>query len=145
MWRAYKEFWRHYTDFKGFSSRSDYWWVQLMNFLIALAIFAVILGIGLAIGNRYSDSITLVGVGGVVIAMVFAMLYNLIVLIPSIALGVRRVRDTGLSAWWYLLSPIGASLMYLTDAIKGYDWLMIVGGVLLLAYFVIVVTPSDKY
>ena len=33
---AYKEFWIKATDFKGFTSRSDWWFVQLANLIISL-------------------------------------------------------------------------------------------------------------
>ena len=36
MFSAYKKFWTRYADFSGRSSRSDYWWVVLCNFLITL-------------------------------------------------------------------------------------------------------------
>ena len=32
---AYKEFWIKATDFKGFTSRSDWWLVQLANLIIS--------------------------------------------------------------------------------------------------------------
>ena len=36
MFAAYKKFWVQYADFSGRSSRSDFWWVVLCNFLITL-------------------------------------------------------------------------------------------------------------
>ena len=36
MFSAYKKFWTRYADFSGRSSRSDFWWVVLCNFLITL-------------------------------------------------------------------------------------------------------------
>ena len=32
---AYKEFWNKATDFKGFTSRLDWWFVQLANLIIS--------------------------------------------------------------------------------------------------------------
>jgi uncharacterized membrane protein YhaH (DUF805 family) len=37
---------------------------------------------------------------------VINMIWGLVVLIPSIAVGVRRLHDTGRSGWWYLLCLI---------------------------------------
>ena len=33
---AYKNFWIQAGDFKGFTNRSDWWWVQLINFIISV-------------------------------------------------------------------------------------------------------------
>ena len=36
FFNAYKEFWIKATEFKGFTSRSDWWLVQLANLIISL-------------------------------------------------------------------------------------------------------------
>ena len=38
MIEAYKKFFANYANFNGCSSRADYWWVVLCNFLIGFAI-----------------------------------------------------------------------------------------------------------
>ena len=45
----------------------------------------------------------------------FSGLYSLLVLIPSIAVGVRRLHDTNRSGWWFviLLIPIIGVLVFL--------------------------------
>ena len=39
MIEAYKKFWKGYVDFEGRSTRSDYWFVYLVNVLITFAYF----------------------------------------------------------------------------------------------------------
>ena len=39
MIEAYKKFWKGYVDFEGRSTRSDYWFVYLVNVLITFAFF----------------------------------------------------------------------------------------------------------
>ena len=39
MLEAYKNFWLGYLDFYGRTKRSDYWWVVLINGVIATLIF----------------------------------------------------------------------------------------------------------
>ena len=39
MIEAYKKFWKGYVDFEGRSTRSDYWFVYLVNVLITFALF----------------------------------------------------------------------------------------------------------
>ena len=40
---AYQEFWDKATDFKGFTSRSDWWSVQLANLIISLLTIPIFL------------------------------------------------------------------------------------------------------
>lgn len=153
MWTAYKRFWQRYVDFQGKSTRSDYWWVQLVNVLLVVLLIVAVIGFGLVTGDVVqnsdslfqSDDMSTGGIFGVMTVLLAAMAYNLATFIPSIALGIRRVRDTGLSGWWYLLSPLGAASIYATDLIKSADWLIPVGGVLYLIYFVITLLPTGKF
>ena len=39
MIEAYKKFWKGYVDFEGRSTRSDYWFVYLVNVLITFCLF----------------------------------------------------------------------------------------------------------
>lgn len=91
---------RQYADFTGRARRKEYWMFTLFNILIIIALGAILGLIGYSIDSPF---------------IVFAIyIYAFAVLIPSIAVGVRRLHDTGKSGWWYLLSlvPI-ASLVLL--------------------------------
>ena len=66
----------HYADFKGRSRRSEYWWFTLFNSIVGFVI-------GLALPEQ-------------------AWIWTLIVLIPSLAICVRRLHDVGKSGWFYL-------------------------------------------
>ena len=79
----YIEVLKKYAVFTGRARRKEYWMFVLINFLIALAI-------GFVEG--------LLGGKGV-----FSNIYTLAVLLPSIAVGVRRLHDTNRSGWWLLL------------------------------------------
>jgi uncharacterized membrane protein YhaH (DUF805 family) len=81
---------RRYADFDGRSQRAEYWMFALLNIVVMCALFVV----GLLITN-----------GGSAFTMLFG-LYCLAVFIPSIAVGVRRLHDTGRSGWWLLLSVV---------------------------------------
>ncbi|MFC3932853.1 DUF805 domain-containing protein [Streptococcus dentapri] len=54
MFRAYKNYWKQYVDFKGRTSRSGYWWVFLVNVLIAF-LFNLIVGIIVVININSDD------------------------------------------------------------------------------------------
>jgi len=87
---------KQYADFSGRARRKEYWMFFLINFLISMAIGFVSGFIG---GISQSASMA----SGM---MILPMLYSLAVLIPGIAVGVRRLHDTGRSGWWLLISLI---------------------------------------
>ena len=79
----------NWNNFSGRACRSEYWYFLLSVFLIAfiLTIFEVLLGI-------YSIEI---GYGPL------TLIFQIIVIIPSISLTSRRLQDRGISGWWQLL------------------------------------------
>ena len=75
----------NYATFSGRARRSEYWYFVLFNGLVGFAIGFV--G-GIILGERLTN--------------IVSTLYSLAVLVPSLAVGVRRLHDTGRSAWRYL-------------------------------------------
>jgi uncharacterized membrane protein YhaH (DUF805 family) len=101
----YIEAWKNYANFQGRSQRAAYWYFVLFN-LIANLVLGFIDGIaGLSAGG---------GVG------VLSGLYSLAVVIPSIAVGARRLHDTDRSGWWLLLAfiPIVGWIVLLIWAVQ---------------------------
>lgn len=88
-WQHYLNVWRKYVVFDGRASRSEYWYFQLFNLLIGFAIGFV--GV-LLLGDKATSTLSL--------------LYSLAVLLPGLAVTVRRLHDTGRSGWWILISLI---------------------------------------
>ena len=80
---------KKYSEFSGRSRRKEYWMFTLFNCLIYLVLF--ILGLVLR------DS----ALGSVFMGLYF--IYALALLIPSLAVCVRRLHDTGRSGWWLLI------------------------------------------
>lgn len=74
-----------YADFKGRAQRQEFWMFVLINFLI---------GIGLGIID------SMFGIG------ILEGLYVLAVLVPGLAVGARRLHDTGRTGWWQLIALI---------------------------------------
>ena len=70
---------KHYVDFNGRAPRAEFWYFVLFNFIIAL----VVSGVGYVTGFDKVGS-----------------LYSLLVLLPSLAVSVRRLQDTGKSGWF---------------------------------------------
>ena len=83
-----------YADFTGRARRREYWMFSIINGLIAF----VLHGVDRLVGS-YSVSMEL---------GLLNTLYSLAVLIPCIAVLVRRLHDTGRSGWWafIVLVPI---------------------------------------
>jgi len=97
--RSYMLVFRRFTDLKGRSSRSEYWWFAVINFLILVVLSNVELQLGLSkLGQPFG---------------IFTGLYAAVALMPSIAVSVRRLHDTTLSGWWVLLAflPVLGSLI----------------------------------
>lgn len=97
-----------YADFTGRSRRSEFWW---------FALFCLLLNIAVGIVGAVSD--TLSGILG------FVLWLGLI--IPSIAVSVRRLHDIDRTGWWMLI--------YLVP---------LIGWIVLLVFFVQRGTPGGN-
>ncbi len=84
---------KNYVNFNGRASRPEFWYFVLFNFLFSLG--ASILDGILGTTNMQAGGIGILG-----------GIYSLAVLLPGIAVGVRRLKDTGRSGWWYLIGLI---------------------------------------
>lgn len=83
---------KQYADFSGRARRKEYWMFVLFNLIIAF-VLGFIDGI---IGTFDQQS----GYG------LLGGLYSLAMLIPSLAVGVRRLHDVGKSGWMLLIAFI---------------------------------------
>lgn len=95
---------RQYTDFSGRARRREFWSFALVNVVIAIGLMVVA-----GILGSVADVLGMLG-------MLAYYLYTLAVLLPGLAVGVRRLHDTGRSGAWMLLGLIplvGLYLLYL--------------------------------
>ena len=97
MIQAYKNFFKNYAEFTGRSSRPDYWWVWLGNLILSIPFWIIYFYIVYlsTVMDSVSDSAseaTFMVLGLVVI--IYAIFY-LAILVPTLALSVRRLRDAG--------------------------------------------------
>jgi len=81
----YTDVLKKYAVFEGRARRKEYWMFVLCNALVSI-VLSLILHV-LDIPSLF-------------------FLYALAVLIPSIAVGVRRLHDTDRTGWWYLIGLI---------------------------------------
>ncbi len=77
---------KKYADFSGRARRKEYWF-----YILFYVIIAVVLSIidGIIMGSS--------GIG------ILTAIYMLAVLLPTLAVTVRRLHDIGKSGWWYLI------------------------------------------
>ena len=99
---------RRFSDFTGRSRRREYWTFLIMNIIISFALGYI---------DRLRGSDVFFGLG------VLGTLYLLAVLVPGIAVTVRRLHDTGRSGWWLLvgLIPILGALLVLWWMVRDGD------------------------
>ena len=93
---------KKYADFSGRSRRKEYWMFAAVNFgLMFIVQF---------IGGLISPTV----------ASILGLLVSLPLIVPGIAVAVRRMHDVGKSGWWLLvmLVPILGFLYILYLAIK---------------------------
>ncbi|MDE6611182.1 MAG: DUF805 domain-containing protein [Muribaculaceae bacterium] len=143
---AIKLFFANYVNFKGRSTRAEYWWAMLFVFIAGL------------ISNFLGDMIS-----GLIALALF---------LPQLAILTRRFHDTGRSGWWVILlvivsligiciavMPIASSMAeaqnhpeILIDAIKshlgtvslGYG-IAIIAGIVGLVFCLLPSGPDNKY
>ena len=83
---------KKYAIFSGRARRKEYWFFVLFNVIISM-VLAFIDGM---MGSFNAEA----GVG------MLGGIYSLAVLIPGIAVSVRRLHDIGKSGWWLLIALI---------------------------------------
>jgi uncharacterized membrane protein YhaH (DUF805 family) len=76
----------NYAVFEGRANRAEFWWFVLANIVISIA---------LTILARIST---------LFIALQF--IYAIGVIVPGLAVAVRRLHDTGRSGWWYFIGLV---------------------------------------
>ena len=99
----------NYAGFTGRAGRPEFWWFQLFSIIVS-AIFSTLSG-----GNNTS----FFGILGTVVSIA--------ILVPSLAVGVRRLHDIGRSGWYLL-----------------FAFIPLVGIIILIVWFARVGDPSDN-
>ncbi len=101
---------KRYADFQGRSRRKEYWMFQLGIFLAYIA-FAILVGIfGAALGDTASS-----------IVMFPLILIILAIIVPALAVTVRRLHDQDKSGWWILINfvPFGGIVLLVFMCLEG--------------------------
>ncbi len=102
-----------YVDFSGRARRSEYWWFALLVILAGV------------VGNLLDG---LFGTRSDFGAGAIQGLINLALLLPSLAVAVRRLHDTSRTGWWILIGLVP-----------------VVGWIVLLVFYVQDSQPDNEY
>ena len=120
MINAYKKFFKNYAEFTGRSTRPDFWWVWLGNFILSIPFWIIyfyvlyLSTVMVSVSDSASEAAFMV-FGLVVI--IYAVFY-LAILVPTIALSVRRLRDAGFH-WAFIFlrfAPMGGIALMILHA-----------------------------
>jgi uncharacterized membrane protein YhaH (DUF805 family) len=109
----YLEVLKKYAVFSGRARRKEYWFFVLFNIIIGLALTFIDFSTGLY------DVESEIGL--------LSSLYSLAVLVPGIAVTIRRLHDTSRTGWWFLIA-----------------FVPIIGVIVLLVFMVFDSTPGDN-
>jgi uncharacterized membrane protein YhaH (DUF805 family) len=105
---------RQYVGFTGRARRSEYWWFVLFGVLVSIVTGLL----DVMLGTMNDD--TNVGVIGTIA--------SLALILPSLAVAIRRLHDTSRTGWWILIGLIP-----------------IVGWIILIVFYVQDSHPDNEY
>ena len=93
---------RRYAEFSGRSRRMEYWMFALLNVIVMTVIVTLLFAGGISLSALESGAApeapgVLFWVGGLLMG-----LWVLAIIVPSVAVVVRRFHDRDMSGWWYL-------------------------------------------
>ena len=107
---------KKYANFSGRASKSEYWWFFLFCILAGVASQLLdVVVLGQSIWVNYGT---------------INIIVNLILIIPILSAGARRLHDTNKSGWWQLLGLIGLAISY-------YQKDMLTKGLITSSYFIL--------
>lgn len=158
--QAVRDFFKGYVDFRGVSTRAGYWWIQLLIWIIELIVimgmtttlvthfpFESSLFVNDFFGHSTVDMITS-NLGFTSYAftawLVVGTIAFLALIIPAVAVSVRRMRDAGLSSAGIIVFVMVYLALFLTDILVDdgpiihFFWLLC-----MMTSFVVKLLPTD--
>lgn len=95
----YLKVWKQYADFKGRARRKEFWMFALLNMIIYFVAGLLIALLFVASMRTFNFWLPFIG-------YILLGCYNLAILVPSLAVLVRRLHDIGKSGWYFLVAFI---------------------------------------
>ncbi|UYW00475.1 DUF805 domain-containing protein [Flavobacterium agricola] len=96
-----------YATFEGRARRAEFWYFLLFNIIFNFVFLFL--------------SLALVGATDNTVFFLIYLIYSVLIIIPSIAVCIRRLHDTNRSGWWYLLNfiPFGSIVLLFMYCYEG--------------------------
>jgi uncharacterized membrane protein YhaH (DUF805 family) len=95
---------KNYDKFGGRARRKEYWMFVLFNLIVSIVLGIVDTAVGTEIPGTNSG--------------IIGTIYSLVVLLPSLAVAVRRMHDVGKSGW-FILIPIYNFILSVSEGDTG--------------------------
>jgi len=125
--QAIKHVFSNYATFRGRASRSEFWWWYLFTVIVSAVIYLISVPLGLTVGG--GEWVVGSGAEAQVIAIpgtpILSLVWFLAIVIPTIAVGARRLHDTDRTGWWWLIyflcciGPIVLIIFWVMDSTPG--------------------------
>lgn len=138
---AFKQFWIQYADFSSKTSRAHFWLAFFWNFLLSLPLWVFYIVISLNQQNpkeplNFSDLHSV----PVLWAITLLAFFYFLILVPSQAICVRRLRDAGIHWAWIFLN-LGPVLLYL---LTGLDIFLFVWLIAVVSLLILMMLPGKS-
>lgn len=108
MFAAYTKMWKNTFNYRGLTSRKDYWLATLCGIFIIF--------IFVAVGRAFTPTLAV----NEILFLALRLLppaFTLATLLSTIAMQTRRLHDAGFSAWWQII-PLAGSILACLPAKK---------------------------
>jgi uncharacterized membrane protein YhaH (DUF805 family) len=133
--QAIKSVFSQYATFSGRARRSEYWWFYLFSALVSIPVqifFFVMYAVAFAsvfeqensFGSESDIAFDDVDWGLFMVGFIPVVVVGLAFFLPSLAVLVRRLHDTGRSGWWYFISlvPGGSIVLFVFAVMDGQPY-----------------------
>jgi uncharacterized membrane protein YhaH (DUF805 family) len=124
---------KRYADFSGRSRRMEFWMWKLGLFIVyvvMMVLFSVVFGSAVMAGDPSQAG---GAIAGLMVMWGLLTIFGLAILIPDLAVTVRRLHDTNRTGWWILAPVIPYAVAFFTifsAAASGSEGGMMAGGLI---------------
>ncbi|MDP9885901.1 uncharacterized membrane protein YhaH (DUF805 family) [Sinomonas atrocyanea] len=105
---AVQRVFKKYATFSGRASRAEYWWWALVGAVVGIVLNIIISAGMVASTSTYSGyAYSAPTLGPVsIIGVILAVVWGLAIIVPTLALAVRRLHDVNMSGWMVLIGLV---------------------------------------
>ena len=104
----------NYANFSGRARRKEYWMFTLVNTIIIAVLYAILIS---SVDMNTGEMSSLGSIAGIIIGI-----YSLAIIVPSLAVTIRRFHDQDKSGWMFLLAfipAVGGLIIFVFMCLEG--------------------------